>query len=454
MITNPSATNSKDLLMSLSVSGSDRHFNTRRALCIGAVLTAVVAVFLGIAFTAHANPNPLLSPDQTKIAHVYGEKNKMFVRDVAEGEIVDREGKNQKPIFDGPMGGWIQNPTWSPNGKNIALVHGVKFGRVEQVGRREVLVVSLPSIGHPYGKLITLSEPADDRVASKEGPLSGRTGAQVDTLSWSPDGRRVAYVVRVLGGEHDVFIGDIESGTSTKVTADPFNMPTKGVYSRPGRQTGPLSWSPDGKRLAYTWLLGDHSMIQVINVEDERKAKLLLTVEGKIAGNSPWSPDGTRLVYQKGSLIQNIWTVEVEDRDVNGDRWARQLTDLAMQSKVKSIAFSPKGEQIAYLVKEGGQDSIVVMGVDGTNQNTLSDDLLSKEISDESSSQIPIMWSPDGASIVYSGVVNGNLELFLIGRDGEKHIHLSNDGFTGWAQHPLWFRDWSPIADAILRKRY
>jgi len=183
-----------------------------------------------------------------------------------------------------------------------------------------------------------------------------RNGQQIDSvkgpptlmpakgLSVSPDGRRAA-IVRVVDGNEDVWVVDLERGTQRRITSDPAD------------DAGPV-WSPDGTRIAF--YSGRRSGGGAVNdlyvtAADQAGAEqpLVETTENKNTGD--WSPDGRYFVYasQTPSTQRDIWAVAVE-----GDH--KPILIVRTPSEEANPAFSPDGRWIAYTSNETGRLEIFV----------------------------------------------------------------------------------------------
>ena len=106
--------------------------------------------------------------------------------------------------------------------------------------------------------------------------LTYGAGLQTD-VSWSPDGRRIAYAWN-RDGNFDIWVQSIDGGAPTRVT------------SSPADETQP-AWSPDGQRL-------------VLRSEDDGGGLFTVDINGgpvrRIApdGRRPaWMPDGREVVF-------------------------------------------------------------------------------------------------------------------------------------------------------------
>ena len=102
--------------------------------------------------------------------------------------------------------------------------------------------------------------------------------------SWSPDGKKVAYV-SFETGMAKVFIQEIASGKR------------EAVLSKETQISSP-SWSPDGKYLSLTLYQDGNAEIYILRLRD--RALTRMTNQFAIDTESSWSPKGNKILFTSG----------------------------------------------------------------------------------------------------------------------------------------------------------
>ncbi len=124
-------------------------------------------------------------------------------------------------------------------------------------------------------------------------PASDR-GEQNVSPAVSPDGRYVAYFSsRGLLGM-DLYLADVATG---KVIRQLTSVTTDAHYDALSFLSSPGTWSPDGRRLAFVVYAGGDNELDVLDVERRRVVqRISLSDIGSIT-DPAWSPDGSSLVF-------------------------------------------------------------------------------------------------------------------------------------------------------------
>ena len=154
--------------------------------------------------------------------------------------VMDADGGNQQNLTNHP--GRDSVPSWSPDGKRIAFVSD----------RDRFLDIH----GFPTSEIYVMD-------ADGENPQNLTNNRHDDrSPSWSPDGKRIVF----LSYRDGHFIGDFELITSEIYVMDADGGNPQNLTKSRGGDSSP-SWSPDGKRIAFSsWRDGD-SEIYVMDAD-------------------------------------------------------------------------------------------------------------------------------------------------------------------------------------------
>ncbi len=157
--------------------------------------------------------------------------------------------------------------------------------------------------------------------------LTYGAGLQTD-VSWSPDGRRVAYAWN-RDGNFDIWVQNVDAGQPTRVT------------SSPADETQP-AWSPDGQRL-------------VLRSEDDGGGLFTVDVNGgpvrRIApyGRRPaWMPNGREVVFIDSDLPHAAFIVAAD----GGEAPRRVLETELSRTIWAASAIHPEGRISVFAPKE------------------------------------------------------------------------------------------------------
>ena len=270
--------------------------------------------------------------------------------------------------------------------------------------------------------------------------LTNNRGADLSP-SWSPDGKRIAFVSDRDGHVHirgwptyEIYVMDADGGNEQNLTNDPNNDKSP-------------SWSPDGKHIVFS---SDRDNNRDHNIEiyvmDADGGNLQRLTNNLTEDEHPsWSPDGKRIAFsaRRDGHFENDFgiTYEIYVMDADGGNLQR-LTE--NRNNDWNSSWSPDGERIAFMSDRKGDVvnwDIYVMDADGGNLQRLTEN----RVYDSSPS-----WSPDGKRIAFFSFRDENAEIYVMDADGGNEQNLTNNPHAD--DSPTWFN--SPFSVSPSDKKF
>ena len=246
-------------------------------------------------------------------------------------------------------------------------------------------------------------------------------GARQSGISWSPDGKRIAWWQPRTDSlvELELVVANADMSGAVKL----------GVYS--GTDRYPAMWSPDGKMLAASASnFGFSSLVTVPSTGGP--IKRVMPGRGTYQVVSKWNRDGDRLSFAEvteGSTVRGA-VVSVS---------TGKVTALVPGEKLPSFGtWSPDGSRIVYERVDGSKSTIWVCDSAGNNKRQLTDEGF------ESFPDINLtdVWSPDGKEVLYESRRTGTADLWIAPVDGGKPRQLThdvrNDQSGSWSSDGKW----------------
>ena len=358
-----------------------------------------------------------------------------------------------------PLTGWLQvayvGPAgergWVTGNEEFVVVHG-DLGAVPQVvevqpgnvpQRSDLASAAAPPPSSDVaGKLVfQTSSGGDIYIVNADGTGLRKLTTGLDP-ALSPDGTQVAFA-RWEGIPRGLFVINVD-GTGERLVYG---------YDKAGLKAP--SWSPDGKRIAFTMETGDETRLRFWFRYDrppgvpKDTGKILVyegpihpwwkiatvSVEGgdfkELLGHdfsySPaWAPNGEEIVYASD---QGLFVTGEQDGMGNvledWNRW--KLT--AYQGD-RSPTWSPDGSKVALQTRSHDHWEIVVMNEDGQGRTQIT---RSWPLADRPVNSVAPAWSPDGEWIAYltDERGEGQWELWKMRPDGSEKGPFLADALAG-----------------------
>jgi eukaryotic-like serine/threonine-protein kinase len=295
------------------------------------------------------------------------------------------------------------NPSWSPDGKEIAVSTEGAFNPAARYSRSQIFLV--------------------DVGTGNRRSLGVADGVQP---SWSPHGSRIAFWGFEQPGSHRyICTMPVVGGTPVKVVDDAY-------YN-----WSPV-WSQDGKFLYFASNRGGSMNLWRVAM-DERSGEVLgspapITTPSEWSALPSFSRDGYHMIYatdDSRSFVEEMPFDPIAGR-VNGPP---TLVFEGARS-VYSCDFSPKDGTWAVLWSGSPQDDLLLVRRDGREMRQLTND----PARDRAPS-----WSPDGRNILFYSDRSGKYEAWTIRPDGSGLTQITRLPANN-VYDPAWSPDGMQIA--------
>ena len=248
--------------------------------------------------------------------------------------------------------------------------------------------------------------------------------------TWSPDGKYIAFK-----SDRDSIVLDANRGLSTNniyiMNADGTDVRRLTVDNTIAYY-GTLSWSPDGSKLAFD--MSSQGMqggfyddgIQILTLSNRKIISVShAATPSKLGGNPTWSPDGKHILFwESGEMSVSIHVMNADG--TNQVALSNDSLGIAL-----SAVWSPDGKHVAFVTQKsvGDQTCIYTVNTDGTGLVSLSKATLNYDTSPS--------WSPDGKYIVFASARDsGKSHLYIMNADGTNQRRLTNG--PGEEAAPIW----------------
>lgn len=308
--------------------------------------------------------DPQISPDGKRIVCRVSRQNIDKDRTDRELVLVDiATGAQLQLTYDRKA---LSSPKWSPSGDRVAFLADGGDGKEEKA---QVFVLSMN--GGDARKLTDSPTP-------------------VEQFAWRPDGKDFAYVAAdepankseiekhldaFEVGDNDflqtkaptpshIWLISANGGKPRRLTSGSWSLPK---VLPPSSPSSPISWSPDGKLLAFTRQedphsgRGDQRSVQILNVETGEIRKV--TNHENFEGFGLFSPDGSQLAYwyQRDGVRANQNEIYV----TSASGGEGQDVSRALDRNILRVLWMPDGKSLLLGGHDGTQVALWLQPIQG-----------------------------------------------------------------------------------------
>lgn len=189
------------------------------------------------------------------------------------------------------------------------------------------------------------------------------------------------------------------------------------------------SWSPDGKRVAYTSIDKGHVRVRISDIDSPADRPLLPGGDTSFA--PAFSPEGDRIAFS----MAVAGNTDIYSTNSSGFGLRRITSAPGIDT---GASFSPDGRRIVFSSDRSGSQQLYVMESDGGGVHRIS--FGPGEYGDAS-------WSPDGKLIAFTNVDAGRMRIGTISVNGTD-LHIVTDGPAD--EQPTW----APDSEHLIFQRH
>jgi Tol biopolymer transport system component/predicted Ser/Thr protein kinase len=385
---------------------------------------------------------PSFSPDGNQVAFCWnGEKQDNF-------DIYVKQSGEERPsrLTSDPADD--VSPAWSPDGRTIAFLRRLSQTSqalilIPQRGGRERTLAELdisgvgeeleepclawtpdsrwvvsPVVEHEQGgyALHLFSVETDER-RKLTNPASGIVGDT--TPAFSSDGRYLSFA-RHSNLKLDIYLLRLTDGYLPD--GEPERVPLENPVSLG------VAWMPDGREIVVgSGTVTNFGLWRMAAFKPAMRRPLDFAQEN--ASAPAISRQGNRLAYSVRRFDPNIWRVDLTGA---GKRSTSPVRFISSTRADLEPAFSRDGTRIAFTSDRSGAFQIWVCASDGSNPIPLTS--LKATMAARGAK-----WSPDGKTIAFYALMEGNTDVYLANPNGGMPRRLTTD--PSQDKWPCWSRD-------------
>jgi Tol biopolymer transport system component/DNA-binding winged helix-turn-helix (wHTH) protein len=357
-----------------------------------------------IPFTAYPGQaiSPAFSPDGSRVAFAWngdpapGTKGFDLYVKALGSETLLRLTRHPSELL---------SAAWSPDGTQIAF---------QRVAGADSGIYVVPVLGGPERKLRSTRTPLTN--------FNWFSWHNSTLISWSPDGKRIAYADVELGGEQGrIYLLSMETLETKQIPISP-----KCVGE------GLPAFSHDGEHLAYWCFLSKNGEAVLYSLLIRGGQPKALSPILAYPNGLTWTANDEKLIYSVYSVRTVNLTSELGEVTV-----ANGLTkQLAFAGSAMSPTVSSRNDELAY--------SSLSTSLNIWRRDLLHPESPAEELMPSSRAQFDAQYSPDGKRIVLTSLRSGIEGVWISDDNGSDLIQISNPHDESGS--PQWSPDGKRIA--------
>lgn len=235
--------------------------------------------------------------------------------------------------------------------------------------------------------------------------------------AFSPDGAQLVYS-RIDEGFSDLYKLDIASPSSPialtnhRPDVDVGKVGVPGVskgYNELALWANDPAMSPDGQSIAFTSDVGtEYPNLRVMspNGEDARRLAGGLDFSKQTVERPTWAPDSKRVAVANYASERTLGIGQIWAYSLVSEKWT-ELTDA--KEGAYDPAWSPDGEWIAFIMREGGKNNIYVIPTDAQKWTDKYPTPI--QLTTAGAYRAPA-WAPDGSKLAFLDLNDVSFDLY------------------------------------------